>query len=82
MARRRLTLPDINWDNMSLKPNANYSKISKEFLEIVADFGFDQMVDKPTRINNILDLFVTNSSSLVERTIVASGVSEHYIESL
>ena len=70
-------LPDINWDNMSLKPNASYSNLSKNFLEIVADFGFEQMVDKPTRINNILDLFLTNNPSLVERTIVAPGVSDH-----
>ena len=59
-------LPDIDWENLSLKPNPRYANLSKQFLDIAADFGLDQMVSKPTRLQNILDLFLTNNSSLVE----------------
>lgn len=46
-------------------------------IAIVDEFSFDQMVNKPTRKKNILDLFLTINSSLIQQSIVAPGVSDH-----
>ena len=35
------------------------------------------MVTKPTRKKNILDLFLTTNSTLIQQSIVALGVSDH-----
>ena len=35
------------------------------------------MVDKPTRVNNVLDLFLTTHPSLVEKSTVLPGLSDH-----
>ncbi len=52
-------LPDIKWDTNTTKPHDKrvYSdsvETSDTFLEININFKFEQMVDFPTRINNIL----------------------------
>jgi hypothetical protein len=69
--------PGIDWESQSLKPNAQYAILSRQMLEIAADFGLDQVVTEPTRINNILDIFLTNNASLVERCWVSPGISDH-----
>ena len=43
-----------------------------------------QIVDFPTRINNILDVFITNRPSLVKQCYPQPGISDHevvYVES-
>ena len=70
-------LPSIDWDNYSVKPNAQYGTLSKQFLDIVSEFSLEQVVTKPTRLNNILDFFLTNNSTLVESSSVFSGISDH-----
>ena len=44
---------------------------------IVNDYGLDQVVNAPTRKDNILDLFFTNNNTLVENVIVLPGMSDH-----
>ena len=39
--------------------------------------GFVQLVDSPTRSQNISDLFFTNKSSLVQQCHVVSGISDY-----
>jgi hypothetical protein len=46
-------------------------------LDLASDFSLEQIVTKPTRINNILDIFLTNNSSLVEKSSVIPGISDH-----
>jgi len=46
-------------------------------LDIFNSFGFTQLVDSPTRRNNILDLFVTNRRGLVQNATVSPGLSDH-----
>jgi hypothetical protein len=43
----------------------------------VGDTSLEQMVDKPTRKGNILELFFTNNSSLVSRSETIPGMSDH-----
>ena len=50
-------------------------------VDVALDYGLQQLVDKPTRGENILDLFFTNSDSLVQHVNVKPGISGHdYVE--
>ena len=70
-------LPGINWDTLSTTPGGYKPGLSKEFLNMTADIGLEQLVDKPTRKGNILDLFLTTHSTLVEKSTVLPGLSDH-----
>ena len=50
-------------------------------IDIVLRNGFQQLVDKPTRGENILDLFFTNNEYLVQHVNVQLGISDReYVE--
>ena len=70
-------LPDIDWDTLSPKPGATAPGLSKIHLEISNDFGLKQIVREPTRINNTLYLFYTTNPTLVERSTIVPGISDH-----
>ena len=50
-------LPDIDWDLLNTKPGGVAPGLWKQLIEIAKDFGLEQVVREPTRINNTLDLF-------------------------
>ena len=54
----------------------NPSKHDK-FLEILDDYGLTQHVNKPTRLYNTLDLFVTNNPTLINKVEVLPGLADH-----
>ena len=70
-------LPDVDWSTLSVKPGGTYVGLSKQMIEIANDFGLDQVVSEPTRGKNTLDLFFTTNSTLVERSTVTPGLSDH-----
>ena len=70
-------LPDIDWDLLNTKPGGVAPGLSKQLIGITNDFGLEQVVREPTRINNILDLFFTSNPTLVERSYVVPGISDH-----
>ena len=43
-------MPDVNWETNSFIPGGSYPAISKEMLNISADFGLEQVVKGPTRL--------------------------------
>ena len=47
------------------------------FTEILADHGLIQVIDKPTREENTLDLLAVNNPTLLNRTEVIPGISDH-----
>ena len=49
------------------------------FLDLFCDLGLTQTVNKPTRENNILDLFLTNNNNLIKSCSVVSGTSDHHV---
>lgn len=72
-----INLPNINWSDWSTHSN-NYSvTLSNLFTELLISTGFSQLVDSPTRHNNILDIFATNRPSLVTKCEVVPGISDH-----
>ena len=62
---------------LSPKPGGTAPGLSKILLEISNDFGLEQIVREPTRINNTLDLFFTTNPTLVERSTIVPGISDH-----
>ncbi|XP_072039626.1 uncharacterized protein [Amphiura filiformis] len=48
-----------------------------QMIDLANDFNLEQMVTEPTRKNNILDLFFTTNATLVEKSIVIPGMSDH-----
>jgi len=72
-----LNLPDINWETESVITN-NYPKgISECMLDTMHDLGLEQIVNFSTRGSNILDVFMTNKPTLVNRCEPIPGVSDH-----
>ena len=70
-------LPDINWASNSIKPDSNKQHLSQIFLDILADSSLEQIVTKPTREENILDLFLTSNPTLVNKVTQAPGLADH-----
>jgi hypothetical protein len=68
--------PGWNWKESKLKP-CNQPNLHHRFGEILDDRGLVQIVDKPTRDRNTLDLIITNTPSKVVRVDVIPGVSDH-----
>ena len=70
-------LPDIDW-NISCIAGSNYPlKINELSLDFTNTFGFSQLVNFPTRYNNILDIFLTNRPSLTNYCNSIPGISDH-----
>ena len=72
--------PKLAWDSEhlpSLKSNSHqtYDKL----LEMLDDHNLTQMVNSPTRNNNILDWFLTSNPTLVSNITVQAGISDHNI---
>ena len=51
---------------------------NETFLTLESDLGLHQVIDAPTREDNILDLFFTNRPTLVNRSTVIPGISDHH----
>lgn len=65
--------PDICWSSLSSKGPSE----SRKFLELCLTFNLTQMVDSPTRLNNILDLVLSSSPDLVCSIDYSNGFSDH-----
>ena len=72
-------LGGINWQDQSINQGTCISpkNLSEQLIDIANDFDLDQMVTEPTRKNNILDLFFTNNATLVEKSTLIPGLSDH-----
>ena len=72
-------LPDIDWSTDTIKGHQYPIPINQQFLDTFNDIGVEQVVDFPTRNNNLLDIFCTNRPSLVDRCSPIPGISDHDI---
>ena len=79
-----LNLPDIKWSTESIHGNRYPTKINQLMLDVTQDLTMEQVVKFPTRKENILDVFLTNRSSLITKCEPIPGISDHdtaiYIE--
>ena len=69
-------LGDINWETRSVPPGSSKKAMSELIIEIADQFNLDQMVTEPTREDRILDLFLTNNPSLVQKSAIIPGISD------
>ena len=60
-------LPDINWFSNAVSGNNYKREISDSFLQAVGNCSLEQIVDFPTRDNNLLDIFLTNTDPLLSK---------------
>ena len=72
-----LNLPGFDWKHNCLLPNCRYPELTRKFVNCLGDYGLAQLVKEPTRGNNVLDLFITNIESLITKTHVIPGISDH-----
>ncbi|KAK3085883.1 hypothetical protein FSP39_009995 [Pinctada imbricata] len=72
-------LPHWDWKNNILKPNSSHQKLHYFHGDTLDDLGLTQVVEQPTRKDNILDLFITNLPNQVSRTEIMPGISDHDI---
>ena len=76
-------LPCLSWtDAPSPLPNQQVNRNMSECAETLVTFMeknfLSQYVDKPTRLNNLLDLFLTNDSNMVKQVTVSdTKLSDH-----
>jgi len=69
-------LPDVSWKTNTVPPGATYSAISKTAVQWAQDTALTQVVDRPTRGNNTLDLLFTNRPSLVSRLSILPPITD------
>ena len=68
-----MNLPSINWPSGSMKSSCPSQSQHSQFLDILTDHGLVQIIDKPTREENVLDLIAVNNPSLLNRLEVVPG---------
>jgi len=71
-------LPDIDWYNGIVRTDSSHPQLHNFFLDLMADRGLEQLVDKPTFERNTLDLLLTNSPASVNRTEILPGMCRHH----
>ena len=74
-------LPDIDWHNNNISGTQNNHNTNETFLHMSADLNIQQVVDKPTRGDNTLDLLFTSHPGHFSRckTLPPIGNSDHDI---
>ena len=70
-------LSDIDWPTLAIKSNQYPAAMSSIYLNIPGQCGVEQLVEAPTRGNNILDLFFTSHPSLVSKCKPIPGIWDH-----
>ena len=71
--------PDINWQTLTVKSNAQDREIQQALIDVSIDFNLTQVHEKPTREDNLLDLVFTTNPTLVKSSSNAPGISDHDI---
>ena len=72
-----INLPGIDWNNLTIR-GSDHKKSAQLLLTFMSDNLLSQFVDKPTRNNNILDLFLCNNSNLpLHTTTEDTKLSDH-----
>ena len=70
-------VPDIDWETVTFKPGGQYPTVSKLMINVINDHNLHQLVNKPSRDKNILDLCLTNTPAAVDFVNVECGISDH-----
>ena len=60
-----------------LFPTCRFPELTRKFTDCLADHGLVQLITNHTRSKNVLDLFIINNDSLIRKTQVIPGISDH-----
>lgn len=73
--------PDVDWVNLTVKPDSNQKELHKCFLNLLLLFQLHQMVRNPTHCKgNTLDLVLTNTITHIEKlNVIEPGLSDHFL---
>ena len=74
-----MNLPDIDWETEQITSHQYRQAISESYLRTLAKVGLEQVVNFPTRRDNILDLISTNRPTLVRQCQPMPGLSDHEV---
>ena len=72
-------LPDIQWEDHQITGHSNTKFINEPFLTTCQDLSLEQTVQFPTRCSNILDIFLSNRSTLINRVEPMPDIRDHDI---
>ena len=72
-----INLPDVQGKTNTVSIHQYTKQINEHFLDTFSMLGLSQMVTFPTRLDNTLDVFLTNRPSLVNRCEPVPGISDH-----
>ena len=75
-------LPSMNWKAETTSPGCKNISYYEQFLTILKDSNLTQLIDEPTRGENILDLIFTTNPTLLHSSQVLPGISDHDIASV
>ena len=72
-------VPHIRWDTNSILDSPQYGQeINTAMLDTMNDLFLTQLVEEPTRGNNILDLIFALNPAQMDKVEVISGISDHH----
>ena len=71
--------PCINWESMSLCANRTHVAAHSSLIDVMQEHGLEQIVNRPTRHQNILDLFFLNHPSVKHTIDILLGLGDHNI---
>ncbi len=72
-----LNLPDINWPSQTVEGCQYPKEMSRQYLDLTSSCSLEQIVNTPTRGNNILDVFMTSHPSLISKCKTMPGIGDH-----
>jgi len=58
-------------------PGSSHCTIQQLLVDGVQDHGLTQVINEPTRLANILDLFLSNLPAQIQDTTIILGLSDH-----
>ena len=73
--------PNIHWPiSNSFPPNQKVNDSAKHLIKFMEENLLNQLIDKPTRGNNILELFITNNDHIISNIqSIETPLSDHNI---
>ena len=71
--------PGWDWENNKPKASCRHHNIYEKLNDIINDAGLQQVITKPTRLDNTLDLIITNIPSRISNVNTIPGISDHHI---
>ena len=75
-----MNFPKLSWDEEdvpTIMPGCSCSGLYEEFIDIQNEYSLLQVVREAIRCGNILDLFLTSNSTLVNSIQLLPGLSDH-----